>query len=133
MNNMSYKYEVGMRVRDYYDRKYLGKVVEIVREDEIMIEWDGAPGEPNRHDPHEIRPYDPQGDKELLVKLQAKVDEATASLEAAFKALREANALELGHDDYEGAYALRGVPGLDLSKLEEVVDSNGWSTSSLYC
>jgi hypothetical protein len=130
---MNYKYEVGMRVRDHYDRKYLGTVAEVVDEDEIHVKWDGEPERVGRHDPSEIRPYDPQGDKAMLVKLQAKVDEAAASLEAGFKALREANALELGSDDYEGAYALRGVPGLDLSKLEDVVESNGWSTSSLYC
>ena len=129
---MKFKYEVGMRVRDHYDYKYLGSVVEIVDEYEIHVKWDHD-DIISRHDPDEIRPYDPQGDKEKLAQLQAKVNEATASLESAFKALREANALELGHDDYEGAYALRGVPGLDLSKLEEVVESNGWSTSSLYC
>jgi hypothetical protein len=126
-----YKYEVGMRVRDRWQRDWLGKVVEVVDEDEIHVEWDE--GDISRHDPSEIAPYDPEGDKAKAIKTQAKIDEATHSLEAAFKALREANTLELGNDDYEGAYALKGNPYLDLSKLEEAVESNGWSTSSLYC
>jgi hypothetical protein len=121
-----------MRVRDRWDRNYLGEVVEVVDEDEIHVKWDHD-DVTSRHDPSEIAPYDPEGDKAKAIKTQAKIDEASHSLEAAFKALREANALELGSDDYEGAYALKGNPYLDLSKLEDVVESNGWSTSSLYC
>jgi hypothetical protein len=126
------QYQVGMRVRDRWDRKYLGEVVEVVDEDEIRVKWDHD-DVISRHDPSEIAPYDPDGDNAKAIIIQAKIDEATHSLEAAFKALREANALELGSDDYEGAYALKGNPYLDLSKLEDVVESNGWSTSSLYC
>jgi hypothetical protein len=129
--NMLVKYEVGMRVRDRWDRKYLGEVTKVVDEDEIHVKWDHSTI--SRHDPSEIAPYDPEGDKARAIITQAKIDEATHSLEAAFKALREANALELGSDDYEGAYALHGNDDLDLSKLEDVVNRNGWSTSSLYC
>ena len=129
---MLIKYEVGMRVRDRWDRKYLGEVTEVVDEDEIHVKWDHG-SRVQRHDPSEIAPYDPEGDKTRTAQTQAKIDEATHSLEAAFKALREANALELGSDDYDGAYALKGNDDLDLSKLEEAIENNGWSTSSIYC
>ena len=130
---MKYKYEVGMRVRDRWDREYLGEVTEVVDEDEIHVKWDRGDNGIGRHDSGEIAPFDPEGDNARAIITQAKIDEATHSLEAAFKALREANALELGSDDYEGAYALKGNPYLDLSKLEDVVESNGWSSSSIYC
>ena len=126
------EYKVGMRVRDRYDRQYLGEVVEVVGDDLILVRWDNEPQEFGRHDPYEISPFDPQGDKIAAQKAQIKVDEACDHLEEAFKAWQEAQEIIVGHSD-EGAATELEPAGVDVSKFEGIVERVGWSTSSLYC
>ncbi len=131
---MRVKYTVDMRVRDRYDRSYLGTVTEVVDEDEIHVKWDS--GDTGRYDPCEIAPYDPEEDKRRAIRAQNKVNEATSALESAFRLWQEAQEEYSGSAEEYGtgiAYEMRRDPNMDLKAFEEVVESNGWSTSSLYC
>lgn len=138
-----FEYEVGVRVRDrrHEDRK--GKVVEVEDYSEVYVLWDGT-SEAHWCETRDLMPDDPEAINKIADfnrKIQANIDEATTLLEQAFKKWRLANAMEMegtetpGDDRnyFEGAYALRGNPDLDLSKFEGVVENNGWSTSALYC
>lgn len=134
---MKYTYEIGMRVCQRDQKDFRGTVIE-VEDDEPKIKWDKYKSEGGSWcEPSEVMPDTPEAHAqmaELTKKVQAKVDEATASLEAAFKAWFEAAALQAGRDvGHDDAYYLRSNKDLDLSKFEGVVASNGWSTSSLYC
>lgn len=143
---MSYfTYEVGMRVCLRSDESIKGEITEVEDESEVRILWDHRKDEgPKWYETRDLMPDTPEARQKIAAlnrKIQAKVDEATSLLEQAFKAWRTANAMEMdgtdnpGPDDdyFEGAYALRSNEDLDLSKFEEVVERNGWSTSSLYC
>lgn len=133
-NTKKFEYKAGMRVRDRYDRDYLGEVIEVVEEDEIHIRWDTEPDRIQRHAPCEIRPYDPGTDKVIAQQTQAKIDEAATLLEAAFKAWRNAQEIYTGSDVDEGtASEFLHDPSISVAKFEEVIENNGWSTSSLYC
>lgn len=130
---MIYEYKVGMRVRDQYDRDYLGEVVEVMDEDKIHVRWDLQLDEVQRHDPCEIRPYDPVGDKIVAQKAQRKVDEATTLLESAFQAWREAQEIYAGYSSEGAGGELCRSEEVDTSKFEGTVEGFGWSTSSLHC
>jgi len=136
-----FTYESGMRIRNR-EGSDTGAVVD-VQDDELRVHWDSN-DTISWCEAREIMPDTPEAAQllvELNRKIQANIDEATSLLEQAFKKWRLANAMEMegtdspGPDDgyFEGAYALRSNEELDLSKFEEVVESNGWSTSSLYC
>lgn len=138
-----FTYESGMRVRAR-DNDEKGEIVDVTEDgDEMRVHWDGD-DTIRWCEARHIIPDTPEAAQQLANlnrKIQANIDEATSLLEQAFKKWRLANAMEMegtdspGPDDgyFEGAYALRGNEELDLSKFEEVVERNGWSTSSLYC
>lgn len=140
---MIFKYEVGMRVRSREFEEDKGEITEVEDDGEVRVLWDDAE-EPRWAETRDLMPDTPEAVQKLAAltkKIQLKVDEATSLLDQAFKLWRQANAMQFegtenpGPDDgyFEGAYALRGNPDLDLSKFEDVVEQNGWSTSSLYC
>ena len=126
------KFVVGMVVRWAHTLDDKGIVFDVVDEDEIVVKFDRDPDTTYSVDPSEIRVWDPEGDKTRAILVQAKIDEATHSLEAAFAALREANRLETGYAGNE-CYSLRQNKLLNMTAFEEVVFDNGWSTSSIYC
>lgn len=141
---MIFTYEVGMRVRTREEDEH-GTIAEVAAYDEVSVIWDGSEDQGAQWcEARDIIPDTPEALQkltELNKKIQANIDEATTLLEQAFKKWRLANAMEMEGTDspgddrnyYEGAYALRSNSDLDLSKFEEVVENNGWSTSSLYC
>lgn len=133
---MKFTYEVGMRIRARNEDDVTGEVVEIIADDEVRVRWD-YDGHVSWAEVREIMPDTPEAHAqmaELTKQVQTKVDEATTLLDQAFKTWFEAAALQAGREvDSSDAYYLRGNPDLDLSKFEEVVERNGWSTSSLYC
>ena len=138
---MNFTYEVGMVVCDLAHKDFKGTVTEVDDIDNrVRVQWLGY----KNTDPHgnwyelnEIMPDTPEAHQqltELTKQVQAKIDEATHSLEAAFKAWFEAAALQSGYDmGNDSVYYLMANKDLDLSKFEEVVSKNGWDTSSLYC
>ena len=138
-----FTYESGMRIRNR-EGSDTGEIVDVDEgSEEMRVHWDSN-DTISWTEARFIMPDTPEAAQllvELNRKIQANIDEATSLLEQAFKKWRLANAMEMegtdspGPDDgyFEGAYALRSNEELDLSKFEEVVESNGWSTSSLYC
>lgn len=131
MNTM-HKYKVGDKVRYFNNRTDLGTVVEVVDDDEIHVKWD-SDSEIGLHDPHEIAPYDPEGDALRAQRAQEKIDEATHSLEAAFKAWAGAQNEYADREGQDVAYSMKQDELIDLKDFEGVLNVNGWSTSSLYC
>lgn len=144
---MLFNYEVGMRVRARDDEDEKGTVTSVdednLADGAIHVQWDGTDGGV-WVELRDIMPDTAEAPLQLAAlnkKIQDNIDEATSLLEQAFKKWRKANSMqwegtdEPGDDKgyFEGAYALRGNPDLDLSKFEGVVERNGWSTSSLYC
>lgn len=131
---MLIKYEVGMRVCVRNQKDFKGTVLEIVNGD-IKVFCDKYDSS-SWCEPSEIMPDTPEAHEymsQLTAKVQAKIDEATASLEMAFKAWFEAASLQAGRETGNAeAYFLKSNKDLDLSKFEGVVESNGWSTSSIY-
>jgi len=138
-----FTYESGMRIRNR-EGSDTGEIVDVDRgAEEMRVHWDSN-DTISWTEARFIMPDTPEAAQQLAElnrKIQANIDEATSLLEQAFKKWRLANAMEMegvdnpGPDSgyFEGAYALRNNEELDLSKFEEVVESNGWSTSSLYC
>jgi len=120
------------RVVDAYDHTHVGEVVEVIdRLTTLRVKWDD--GSMGRYYPSELAPYDPEGDRERAILAQAKIDEATHSLEACFAALRAAHQIETGSECDEGFHRLRNNKLLNMKDFEEVVIANGWSASSIYC
>jgi len=138
-----FTYESGMRIRNR-EGSDTGEIVDVDEgSEEMRVHWDSN-DTISWTEARFIMPDTPDAAQllvELNRKIQANIDEATSLLEQAFKKWRLANAMEMEGTDspgpdsdyFEGAYALRGNEELDLSKFEEVVERNGWSTSSLYC
>lgn len=136
--DMKFVYEVGMRIRGRDRKEEKGEVTEVESDDEVRVLWDYDKGQgPRWCETRDIIPDSPEAEQllaENTKQVQAKIDEATTLLEQAFKAWFEAVSLQAGREvGNSEAYYLRGNPDLDLSKFEGVVESNGWSTSSLYC
>lgn len=133
---MKFTYKIGDRVchRDELDKAgTIESFYDDEEGDELRVNWDDIGSRWC-----ETRDIIPDTDEarqqlaDLYKQVQSKVDEATSTLDAAFKAFREAASLISGRDDAE-PYYLRHNKDIDLSKFEEVVEQNGWSTSSLYC
>jgi hypothetical protein len=119
-----YKFAIGDKVRQHYN-SVIGEITGI-NDDEIWVKWEN--GSEYTVESCEIKLHDPVADKKLAIKVQAKLNEAAHSLEAAFKAWNEA--IELYGQD---AYALKFDDLIDTRAFESVIESNGWSNSSLYC
>jgi hypothetical protein len=135
---MKFHYEAGMRIRNRAKQEEKGTVTEDgdTYEQEVRVMWDGDKG-PRWEETRFIMPDDDAAIQQLAdasKQVQSKIDEATSHLEKAFKAWQEAASLEAGRECGNAeAYVLNDNPDLDLTKFEEVIRDNGWSTSSLYC
>lgn len=125
------KFKVGDRIRDAHDRSAKGVVSKVIDSDEeIVVRWDVVYcGKRNSHlEPHEIR-ID-EVDKAQVLLVQAKIDEATHSLEAAFNSWKEAAELNGGE-----VIDLVNNDLLNVKGFAGTIESNvnGWRSSSLYC
>lgn len=132
---MNFTYKVGDQVCSRTETDKIGVVEELLDDvgDELRVNWNDIGS--RWTEARDILPDTDEARQQLAdtyKQVQAKVDEATSALDMAFKAFREAASLIAGHDDAE-PYYLRHNKDIDLSKFEEVVERNGWSTSSLYC
>lgn len=131
-----HKYKVGDKVRDFYDRSSIGEVTEIVDENgdryDVSITWD-RDYDVSIVSPSEVVPYDPEGDKLTAARAQEKIDEATHSLEAAFKAWAAAQNEYADREGQDVAYSMKQDELIDLKDFEGILNQNGWSTSSLFC
>lgn len=135
---MRFKYENGMRVKLRDDRDHKGIITDAEDDYEVMVQWDNKEqySEPTYEETRFLMPDDPaveQAMQDAAKQIQAKIDKATHSLEACFAALREAHKMETGDECNDGFHRFRENPLLDMSKLEDIIQDNGWSVSSIYC
>ncbi len=91
---------------------------------EVKYSWHNAN---YKYHVDEFEIVDLEAEKQLATELQYKVNLATSAFEQAFALLRELKELDNTHG------MMRDSDLLDLSGLVDVIDSNGWSSSSLYC
>jgi hypothetical protein len=127
------KFKVGDRIRCTDDRSAKGIVTKIITDDEeLVVRWDVVYcGERNSHlEPREIRLDDLEADKATALLVQAKINEATHSLEAAFQLWKEAQEL---HGEYSGAGDLMRDSMLDTDSFTSIINAQGWETSTLLC
>ncbi len=74
--------------------------------------------------------------QEAAVKLQEKIDTATSALETAFQAMQEMKdaSNEIYNEEEDWSHFDLEREGLvSLSKLKDLMDDNGWSSSGLWC
>ena len=132
---MKFQFALHMKVCARSNKDHKGVVVEMDG-DLPRIQWNHY-SQPFWDEDNDAMPDTPEAHAQvaqLTAQVQSKVDEATGLLEQAFKAWQEAASLQAGRETGSSeAYYLRGNPDLDLSKFEGICESNGWSTSSLYC
>jgi hypothetical protein len=126
--------KVGDKVKNRWNSSDIG-TIQAYNDVAATVLWDTG----FSSDEHlcELKAYDPDNDAAKHQAIQAKIDEATHSLEAAFKAWQEAAVLYSEDSDprYWKEYVgqLANDPLLDVSRFERVAKNNGWDSSSLYC
>lgn len=74
--------------------------------------------------------YDLEKIKRIAAEYQARINTAKTAFEAAFAALGN---IRDEYKDGVSMYSLQDAKLLSLKELESVIDSNGWSSSSLWC
>lgn len=70
--------------------------------------------------------------KAMAATMQTKVDAAKAAFETAFDALQELRDYKSDDGVYIGRHDMMDL-GVSYKELEEMFDSNGWSSSSIWC
>lgn len=83
----------------------------------------------NKFHIEDIKYYDFNAENSILETVQVKIDEATSLFDQAFEKFKEA----IDFAESNEHYSFRSSEFIDLSDLENVIQSNGWSTSSLWC
>lgn len=123
-----HNFKVGDRVRDRWDRSHKGNITDINtgHQDEVEVQWDN--GSLLDEEVSELVLHDPIVDGQKIAAAQVKIDEATISLENAFKAWQEA-AEVFGGSKFE----LAEDPLINVKKFEAAIEKAGWEISSLYC
>lgn len=76
----------------------------------------------------DLEPYDEPKVKAAVVASQSALDEATSLFEQAFAKLQEARKTAEDNDLY-----IHNKKHFNYSKLEDVIESNGWNASGLWC
>lgn len=101
--------------------------------DKVKVSWETYQYTDNTTQLHlnELTCFDVEADKVLGKQIQEKLDQATDAFEKAFQALSAAQ--EIASKNKVDFYMLRDDNLVDASKLEKMVDSNGWRSSSLWC
>jgi hypothetical protein len=128
------KFKPGVKVRHPYDRENIGVVVanrlgEHVEEDEeVTVQWDGDLYDVESI--YELRVVDPEHDHTVAERIQAKIRETETAFEIAFKAWQEVQ--DMANEDSD-MYTLKSSGLIDVSSLENLVEANGWSVSSMHC
>src|SRR5437870_1096187 len=119
----------GMYVYSYYYS--YGKVNDIIDDEFVNVLWDCDTDHAyiDQVEIAELELFDLEAHKEMLKVAQKRIDQAVSEFETAFQTVIELR--NICHMSTEGLLA--EVPGLDLSKLENVLTSNGWNHSSIYC
>ncbi len=124
------KLTLGTKVRYENDYGYPGEVVgEPQPNGKVTVRW-GEAGQREKRvvDIEELELIDEEADRLLAAQIQSRVDTAKSAFEQAFKAFQEATQLS-----QEQLSSFAQAKLINMGELEEVLESNGWSTSSLYC
>jgi len=115
----------------------------------VRIKYDEYPGEITDIDPikkrvhikfkrssdwvdmDEVTLVDEKVDKLLAEQIQAKLDETVNSFASAFDAYEKAK--DLARERFSSLRTLEDMDLINLLPLKQVMDNNGWSSSSLDC
>ena len=74
---------------------------------------------------------DPAQDKKAAAEIQKRLDEAATNFELAFLAFQEAQEIAASYTIQ--IHQLKDAGLLSIKGLEDVLDNNGWRSSSLWC
>lgn len=102
-------------------------IKDVLSDGRLKVKWNY--GNTNHVEADEVQAIDEEADKKLAAAMQTRIDKAAAAFEVAFEALRGIR------DDRDRGHlsAFEEEELIDLSKLHDVIDGNGWSSSSIYC
>lgn len=91
----------------------------------VLCQFKG--GGTHRFHVDDLEPYDAEAEAQAKKLAQEQLDKATYLFEAAFEQLQQARATA------EKANLFLGQYYFDVKKLDELVEKNGWSSSSIWC
>lgn len=107
-------------------------VTELPDEDDVVRvkATDESFGEMDDFHLDDLHLYDPEKIKKVAAGYQARIDTAKNAFEAAFAALGDMR------DEYQdgiGLFTLEEAGLISTKELDGVIESGGWSSSSLWC
>jgi len=120
--------KIGAKVRWYGEGEF---TIESEPDDKnrLMVSGRHAPGHPVAID--DLHLIDEALDKVCAAKTQALIDKAKTAFEEAYQAYKAA--YDTSHENGMGLYEMKNANMISLDDLEEVVESSGWSMSTLDC
>lgn len=120
--------KVGMQVLVYGNREDMATVISLSNDGDELVECKWPSGRTFLEEADEMQPYDPEEEQRAVEAAQRSLDESVSVFEQAFFLLQQAETtarsvgISLRNDDY-----------FNVSKLNQVVEKNGWSSSSIWC
>jgi len=126
---MKHDWQENFRVAKRKSRETKGTITKVGSQYEVEVLWDD--GKKDWIETQFLIPDVPGIDEveaNSAKEVQNKINEAASKLDEAFKLWVEAAEMNGGETD-----SLKYNPLLSTKVFENVVEKNGWSTSSLYC
>lgn len=126
---MKFEYKIGDKVCRRSNRERKGVVTQADDEYEIKVHWSDMQN-PLWAETVSLMPDTDEAlaqITEYAKEVQSKIDSATSSLEAAFKAWQEAKNM------YASEQMIMQDSFVDTKGFEGIINQFGWDTSSLYC
>ncbi len=102
-----------------------GIIVSVEKDGLVLVQY--GPKTFHKFDPIDLTVKDLEKEKLMAIEYQAKIDKITDLFQKSFDEIASLN-----HNDNYFFY-LKENKLVSTDKLESVFDSNGWSSSSLWC
>jgi hypothetical protein len=126
--------KIGMEAIPENDMGSMGVIRSLPDENgEVKLVWyERTKYEDSRLFHHDDLEYpNPEKDRAIADQMQVKIDQAKDAFEQAFKALQELEAI--AHTVQMGLSELKYDDLITVHELEDTLERNGWSSSSLWC
>lgn len=126
---MKHDWQEGFRIAKRKQREIKGTITKVHFWSEVEVLWDN--GQSGWMETELLIPDIPgidEAEANSAKEVQNKINEAASKLDEAFKLWTEAAEMNGGE-----TYSLKYNPLLSTKVFEDVIEENGWSTSSLYC